>query len=120
MAEIAAFGKDYGWLTALLVFLIYQGVTKMWPKWFDERSKAARAEREADRIERSERNAEAHAEQTAAIAVYEKFIVAQDATTKFIAQCTACLQSLDRTLDRNTQEIERLRMLLADKMQTKE
>jgi 23S rRNA G2069 N7-methylase RlmK/C1962 C5-methylase RlmI len=130
MVEIATFGKEYGWLTAVLVWLIYQGVTRMWPQWFNARTKAATAEREANRAERSERSVEAHSEQAAAFAVYEKFIVAQVEstkaqieTTKYIAQCTACLQNVERAIDQNTLEVRRLGGCVAeltDKMSVKE
>lgn len=109
MTDIVAFSDKFGWLVALAVWLTVQGVTRIWPRWFSERSRIA----SSDRIERAEvaksERVERAQEYGAVIAVYERFIKAQESTISFIAQCTTSLQNMERGLDANTREIEKLR-----------
>jgi len=101
MAEIITASKEYGWLVAVLIWLIYQGVTRLYPQWF-----AARRENH-----KSEQNQHARLDDRI-FDLQEKTLIALSDNTHAIQLLTqkfdSHLGAMTRALDRNTLAITAL------------
>lgn len=103
MSELITFAERWGWGVAIAVYVVYKSLPalldKIIPNWMagirERRNKARQSE--AD-------------DRKALLAVYERFIDQQKETLKYLGSATAVNQSVQRSLDQNTQEIMRLRV----------
>lgn len=101
MPPIAEFGKEYGWLTALVIWLVYQGVTRVWPQIF-----AASQARHTENHEQRERL------EDRVFKLQEQMIQVIAANTHAIEMLTqefnAHLGAMTRALDANTRVLAML------------
>lgn len=106
MPPILEFGKEYGWFVALVIWLIYEGVTKLWPQWFTARKEQDKAEQ--DRYARLEDRV---------FELQAKTIEVVNSNTQAIQALTqefnAHLGAMTRALDANTRVLAMLEPVAA-------
>lgn len=101
MPPILEFGKEYGWFVALTVWLIYEGVTRIWPQWFNARKEQDKAEQ--DRYARLEDRVFELQAKTIEV-VNSNTLAIQALTNEFNAH----LGAMTRALDANTRVLAML------------
>jgi len=99
--EWISFGERFGWLALAVTYAIFKiaplAIERIWPKLI--------AARRAEKA----RVARAISDELSAVqAVYEKFITLQSETIQFVAGATDSIRELNRGLDSNTHQVEKL------------
>jgi hypothetical protein len=102
MAELLPFAKEWGWTVAIVLYaaskLIPAFVDRYMPDLMTARNEEKKAARDSVASDRAE-----------LLRAYDRMVAMQDKTLNFVASCSSAIQSMQRSMDGNTQELFRVR-----------